>query len=135
MTALVDPAHFGGHTLVYLPRYLAQDDTFWLAPVEEIRERFLVGLERMYPDLRRTDVLEFQVSKVRDMLAITTLDYSHRARPETLTSLPHVFIANSAQIVNGTLNVNETVALANEAATLIRPRLAAGSRSLTAVEN
>jgi hypothetical protein len=79
--------------------------------------------------------VEFQVSKVRDMLAITTLDYSERARPETFTSLPHVFIANSAQIANGTLNVNETVALANQAAVLIRPRLAESRRPLTAVEN
>jgi protoporphyrinogen oxidase len=135
MTALVDQAQFGGHTLVYLPRYLAQNDTFWSATVEEIRERFLAGLERMYPQFRRTDVVEFQVSKVRDMLAITTLDYSERARPETFTSLPHVFIANSAQIANGTLNVNETVALANQAAVLIRPRLAESRRPLTAVEN
>jgi protoporphyrinogen oxidase len=124
MTALVDRANFGGLALAYLPRYLAQDDKFWSAPVEEIRERFLSGLERMYPDFRRTDVLEFQVSKVRDMLAITTLDYSERARPETVTSLPRVFLANSAQIANGTLNVNETVALANEAAALIQLRLA-----------
>jgi hypothetical protein len=58
------------------------------------------------------------------MLAITTLDYSERARPETVTSLPRVFLANSAQIANGTLNVNETVALANEAAALIQLRLA-----------
>ncbi len=138
MTALVDPARFDGHTLVYLPRYLAQDDTFWSVPIDEVRERFLAGLEGMYPQFRRTDVVEFQVSKVRDMLALTTLDYSERARPETFTSLAHVFIANSAQIANGTLNVNETVALADEAAALLRPRLrpgedrgGAGPKSLT----
>jgi hypothetical protein len=31
------------------------------------------------------------------------------------TSLENVFIVNSAQITNGTLNVNETVALAERA--------------------
>jgi hypothetical protein len=28
------------------------------------------------------------------------------------TTIPHVFVVNSAQIVNGTLNVNETLGLA-----------------------
>jgi protoporphyrinogen oxidase len=120
MTALVDRKNFGGNSLVYLPRYLAQDDPFWDTPVEQIREQFLAALERMYPAFQRTDLLAFQVSKVRDMLALTTLDYSNRARPDFLTSLPNVFIVNSAQIVNGTLNVNETVALANEGAARFR---------------
>ncbi len=120
MTALVDRGNFGGNALVYLPRYLSQDDPFWNAPVEQIREGFLKALDRMYPEFRRSDVLAFQVSKVRDMLAITTLEYSKRARPEFRTSMPNVFVVNSAQIANGTLNVNETVALANEGAVRFR---------------
>ncbi len=120
MTALVDRQHFGGNSLVYLPRYLSQDDQFWETPVEQIQERFLAALERMYPEFRRSDVLAFQVSKVRDMLAITTLDYSSVARPDFRTSMPNVFIVNSAQIANGTLNVNETVAVANEGAVRFR---------------
>ena len=54
-------------------------------------------------------MLAFEVSRVREMLALTTLDYSAQARPPCRTSLPNVFVVNSAQIVNGTLNVNETV--------------------------
>ena len=50
------------------------------------------------------------------MLAITTLEYSRLAGPSLRTSMPNVFVVNSAQIANGTLNVNETVALANEGA-------------------
>jgi hypothetical protein len=34
-----------------------------------------------------------------------------------------VFIVNAAQIVNGTLNVNETVALANDGARRLAPSL------------
>ncbi len=120
MTALVDPQQFGGNALVYLPRYLAQDDPFWQASDEQIREQFLQALERMYPDFRRADVVAFQVSRVRDMLALTTVDYTSRARPDFRTSLPNVFIVNSAQIANGTLNVNETVAVANEGAMQFR---------------
>jgi protoporphyrinogen oxidase len=116
MTALVDRARFGGHSLVYLPRYHVQDDGFWHRSPHEVRELFLAGLERMYPRFRRDDVIAFEVSRVREMLALTTLDYSARCKPPMRTSIPNVYLVNSAQIVNGTLNVNETIALANEAA-------------------
>jgi protoporphyrinogen oxidase len=114
MTTLVDPATFGGNSLVYLPRYLTQDDPFWRKSDDEIREEFLTALARMYPAFRREHVLAFQVSRVREVLAVPTLHYSDRALPPMRTSLPHIFVVNSAQIANGTLNVNETVGLANE---------------------
>ena len=116
MTALVDRTQFGGNTLVYLPRYLSQDDPFWDATDEDVRNTFTVALQRVYSELRQSDILAFQVARVREMLALTTLNYSEEARPAIRTSLPNVFIVNSAQIVNGTLNVNETVGLADRSA-------------------
>jgi protoporphyrinogen oxidase len=120
MSALVDPETFGGNALVYLPRYLTQDDGFWQKPDAEIRETFVVALERMYPNFDRRDVIAFQVARVREMLAVSTLHYSERSRPSLRTSLPNVYVVNSAQIANGTLNVNETVALANSSAHELR---------------
>ncbi len=124
MTTLVDPATFGGHSLVYLPRYLTQDDAFWARTDAEIREEFLTALERMYPHFRREDVLAFEVSRVREVLAVSTLHYSERALPPVTTSLPGVFLVNSAQIANGTLNLNETVALARAKAAELAPLVA-----------
>ncbi len=124
MTALVEPATFGGHALVYLPRYLTQDDAFWSRQDAEIREEFLAALERMYPHFRREEVLAFEVARVREVLAVSTLRYSERALPPVATSLPGVFLVNSAQIANGTLNLNETVALANAKAAELGPHLA-----------
>jgi len=120
MTALVDPATFGGNSLVYLPKYLTQSDDFWQKTDAEIREIFVAALERMYPNFSPNDVLAFQVARVREMLAVSTLHYSDRSRPSMRTSLPNVCIVNSAQIANGTLNVNETVALANTSAYTLR---------------
>ena len=48
------------------------------------------------------------------MLAISTLGYSERQLPPLRTSLRNVFVLNSAQIVAGTLNVNETLGLVHE---------------------
>jgi protoporphyrinogen oxidase len=120
MSALVDPATFGGNALVYLPRYLTQEDGFWQKTDAEIRETFVAALERMYPNFDRSDVVAFQVARVREMLAVSTLRYSELSRPSLRTSLPNVYVVNSAQIANGTLNVNETVALANSSARELR---------------
>jgi protoporphyrinogen oxidase len=125
MTALVDRARFGGNALVYLPRYLTQDDAFWTRSDDEIRGEFLAALARMYPAFRRDDVLAFHVSRVREVLALSTLHYTDEALPPARTSLPNVFVVNSAQISNGTLNVNETIGLANAKAVELAPLLGA----------
>jgi len=111
MSALVDRSEFGGKNLVYLPKYVAPDDPVMSEPDESIRERFTAALERMYPHFSRADVLAFQVARVRHVFPIPTLGYSTRV-PPMRTSLPGVFLVNSSQIVNGTLNVNETLQLA-----------------------
>jgi protoporphyrinogen oxidase len=113
MTALVDPSTFGDRTLVYLPRYLTQDDPLWHATDAEVTDRFLAGLMRMYPELTASDVVASEVSRVREVLAVSTLDYTARCLPPLRTSVPGLWIVNSAQIANGTLNLNETVSLAN----------------------
>jgi len=123
MTTLVDRKQFGGNSLVYLPRYLAQDDPFWKATDDEVREKFLAALERMYPDFSRSDVIEFRVARARDVLAISTLDYSETTLPPVRTTLQNTFIVNSAQIESGTLNLNETVGLANRQAQVLAPFL------------
>lgn len=123
MTTLVDKERFGGNSLVYLPRYLAQDDPFWKATDDEVRETFLGAIEKMYPSFRREDVLEFRIARARDVLAISTLDYSAAALPAARTSLANVFVVNSAQIASGTLNLNETVGLANRQAAKLAPLL------------
>src|SRR6267142_1623634 len=115
MSALVDRAHFGGRALVYLPKYLKPDDPAFSHSDREVQDMFLDGLARMYPHFRRADVECFRVSRVKHVLAISTLGYSDRLPPMT-TSLPGLHIVNSAHIVNGTLNVNETVQLAEKAA-------------------
>jgi protoporphyrinogen oxidase len=121
MSALVDPAeHFGGHSLVYLPRYAMIDDPYFEMTDDEVETRFLAGLAKIYPAVGRDDVLAFRLSRVRNVYAISTLNYSDRLPPMT-TSVPGLHIVNSAQIVNASLAVNESVALAEQAV----PRLLA----------
>ena len=114
MTALVDRSEFGGKTLVYLPYYVPENDALFETSDEEIREQSLQGIESMYPQFERDDVLAFRSSRVRQVMPIPTLNYSQQV-PQQKTSIPGLYVVNSAQIVNGTLNVNETVGLAESA--------------------
>ncbi len=125
MTALVDPASVGGHALVYLPRYAAQDDPIWSRSDDEVVRDFLAGLARVHPHLGPDDVLDVRVSRAREVLALTTLHYSERWLPPVATSLPRVFVVTSAQIAAGTLNVNETLHVAESGAAAIGARLGA----------
>ncbi len=113
MTALVDPAEFGGRALVYLPKYVASDDPLFAEPDDSIRERFLAALERMHPEFERGDVLAFQLARVKHVFAVPTLNYSERV-PDMKTSVGGVYLVNSSHIINGTLNVNETLQLAGQ---------------------
>jgi protoporphyrinogen oxidase len=113
MTTLVDPAELAGNSLVYLPRYLPQQAAMWSESDESIRERFIASLERIYTHFTREDVLAFRLSRVKHVMPIPTLRYSERLPPQA-TSVPGLYLVNSAHIVNGTLNVNETIKLAEQ---------------------
>lgn len=115
MTALVDPSEFGGRHLIYLPRYAGPDDAIWNHDDDTIRGQYVAGIQRIQPALTDREVLAFQVSRVRHVYALPTLNYSTRL-PPARTNVPGVYVVTSAQIVGGTLNVNETVGQANAAA-------------------
>jgi hypothetical protein len=66
------------------------------------------------------------VSRVRHVFPIATLGYS-RSLPPIETSVPGAYLLNSAHIVNGTLNVNETLGLVERglaALDAVRPAVA-----------
>lgn len=111
MSAVVNKSEFKGNALVYLPRYVAPDDPLFDKSDDEIREIFLNGLAKMYPRFSRSDVLAFKISKVRQVFPIPVLNYSEALSPMK-TSVDGVYVVNSSHIVNGTLNINETVHLA-----------------------
>lgn len=115
MSALVDQEHFGGNALVYLPKYLPPDDPGFSLSDEELKKNFVEALTRMYPHFSECDLLRFRVSRVRYVFPIPTLNYSERL-PSMTTSVPGVHIVNSSHILNGTLNVNETVQLGERSA-------------------
>ncbi|MBP7415100.1 MAG: NAD(P)/FAD-dependent oxidoreductase [Pyrinomonadaceae bacterium] len=113
MSAIVDKREFNGNALIYLPRYVAPDDELFDKTDEEIERYFLNGLEQMYPHFRKKDVVAFKISRVRQVFPIPTVRYSE-GLSDMKSSVDGVYIVNSSHIVNGTLNINETVQLAEK---------------------
>jgi protoporphyrinogen oxidase len=118
MTALVDRSTFNGKSLIYLPKYVAPNDPAFKTSDEEFETVFLAALGRMHPSFSRDDVRAFKISRVPYVFPVPTVGYSDRL-PPMQTSIPGLIMASSAHIVNGTLNVNETVKLANGVSDLL----------------
>jgi protoporphyrinogen oxidase len=114
MTTIVDKSETGGYSLVYLPKYMMADDPGFAESDDVIRERCLSTLEKMHPHFSREDVVAFRTSRARCVMALPTLNYSERL-PPMQTSIPGVWAINSAHILKGNANVNETVETAETA--------------------
>jgi protoporphyrinogen oxidase len=111
MTALIDKKEVNNKHLIYLPKYVNHDDPLFEKNDAELRKIFLDALFKMYPAITEDDLLFWGVSKARVVFALPTLNYSKKI-PGITTSIDNYFIVNSAQIINGTLNVNETIQVA-----------------------
>jgi len=112
MTALIDKKETKGNHMVYLPKYVNPDDELFNKTDQQLKEIFLGSLYKMYPALEENDLNFWGVSKARIVFALPTLNYSQQV-PGVVTSLGNYYIINSAQIINGTLNVNETIQVAD----------------------
>jgi protoporphyrinogen oxidase len=113
MTNVVKPEELGGRALVYLPRYLPSDDAEFNLPDAELSQRFVAALRRVHPELKDEEIERIQIARARYVMALPTLEFSQHL-PPMRTSLPGVYFISSAQIVKGTLNVNETIEMAEE---------------------
>ncbi len=111
MTNLIDPEQLGGRHLVYLPRYTGPDDELFSADENQIAERFVDDLIRRYPQLTREDVLAAKVARARHVMPVPVPGSALKA-PPMRTGVPGLYLASSAQITDGTLNVESTLALA-----------------------
>jgi protoporphyrinogen oxidase len=116
MTNLIDAdAETKGHTLVYLPKYTSPADPLFHLSDQEVWNRFAPMLFRVHPRLRHSDIVSVQVFRERYVQPVPTLNYSAHA-PTVETGLPHIFVANTSQIINDTLNNNVMTSIARKAA-------------------
>lgn len=114
LTTIVDTNEFNGRSLVYLPKYVPADHELFNKSDEEIQESFLAAMEKMYDHFDRDDVEAFNISRVRSVMAIPTLNYS-QLLPPMKSSVDGLYFINSSYILRGNLNVNETITIGEDA--------------------
>jgi protoporphyrinogen oxidase len=112
MSALVDKKYFNGNALLYLPKYISPEDPLFSESDETIKTNFIDAIQRLYPEIKNEDIEFVGIARAKKVFAVSTLNYSENL-PSMITSQQGVYIVNSAQITNGTLNVNETIRIAD----------------------
>lgn len=115
MSALVDAGQLKNHGLLYIPRYLPPEHADFGRADDELESEMVAALRRMHPSLSDNEVLAFRISRAKYVFPRPEPGYSTRV-PAIDSSVPGLSILNSAHILNGTLNVNETVSLAQREA-------------------
>jgi len=113
MGSILPPEKLGGHYLVYLPQYMLSNDPRFEQSDAIVHERCLSTLEKMYPEFNRNQVAAIQTARAKHVMALPTLHFSV-SRPDVVLSQPGLYLLNSARIVKGTLNVNESLELLDE---------------------
>lgn len=121
LTGLIEANHIipsdliGERSLIYLPRYLTQDDQFWDKSDDEVFEKFTAVLHRMVPDFNDSDILAWRVNRERYVQPLQDIGYSEKI-VDMVTPLNNLFIVNTSMILNSTLNNNQVIQLAKKAA-------------------
>ena len=111
MSALVDKKYLGGNALIYLPKYVVDNDPLFNKPDDEIKNYFIDNFKRMYPHLMDDNIKFVGVARAKHVITVAKLGYSATLQ-NVKTSIDNVYIINTSHIKDGTLNVNETVKVA-----------------------
>ena len=108
MSNVMPPEHTGGHYLTYLPKYLLSTEAAFEASDADVERTFLAGLKAIFPAFDEASVVSVHVNRARRVQPLQVLNYS-RTVPAVTSRHPGLFVLNTTQFVNSTLNNNEVV--------------------------
>src|SRR6267143_166468 len=111
MTNLISKEETAGRHLVYLPKYTAPGDPLFETSDDDVWSLFQKAFKRMFPDLVEDEIERRFVFREKLVQPLPVLRYSERV-PSMRTNIPGIFLANTTQIINSTLNNNEMVKIA-----------------------
>jgi protoporphyrinogen oxidase len=118
MTNLVSLEETAGRHLIYLPKYIAPGDPLFESNDEQVWDLFWGDLQKMFPDLVADDIERKFIFREKLVQPLPVLHYSDLV-PSMETGVPNLFLANTTQIINSTLNNNEMVKIALKATDLV----------------
>ena len=117
-TNVVLPEDLYEKHLVYLPKYLSFDDSFFNMKDSKIIEHFIEKLKKVYPDLKDEEILHKRLFREACVQPLQELNFSERTF-EISTPIKGVYFVNTSMIYNSTINNNAAITLAHEAVNTI----------------
>lgn len=117
---IVPPEILKGRGLIYLPKYIPQNDPFYTRPDSEVSSLFIQGMQRIFPEMQASDILTSSVFREKYVQPIQKVGYSFSV-PEMETPMENLYLVNTTMILNSTLNNNQVIKLAREAAARMSP--------------
>jgi protoporphyrinogen oxidase len=108
MSSLISLQETAGLYLTYLPKYVRSDDPLLQQSHDELKALFSQGLRRMFPALQADDIVSIHINRATKVQPLQVLNYSNLI-PKTTTLHKDLFILNTSQFVNDTLNNNSVV--------------------------
>ena len=108
MSSVVDTEETAGEYLTYFPKYVAADHAYWSQSEDEIKELFMKGVFKLYPELDASSILGIHVNKAFKVQPMQVVNYS-QIIPEILTKHPDFYVLNTSQFVSDSVNNNTVV--------------------------
>jgi hypothetical protein len=103
------------------------DDPFLRKSDEEVRKLFVDALGVMFPEMNFEDIESVHINRATKVQPLQVVNYSALV-PNVITESDDLFVLNTAQFANCTLNNNEVVRLVEEFLDRHRYRLEYGAR-------
>lgn len=114
-TAMVDAQQYGNKTVVYVGNYVPRDDWRYTSDPEELLKKYIPYLKKLNPSFKKSWIKDWHFAKAPFTQPIVTRDFAKHIPPHQ-TDLPHVFMANMAQIYPEDRGQNYAIAAANKLA-------------------
>ena len=117
-TNLIDPNHYDGKHIVYLPNYVLREHRIYELDHDALLEEYLPHLTKINPDFERSWIKESYHHRVPAAQPIIGTQYSERL-PDHRTPLPGVYLANTTQVYPEDRGTNYSVRMGRKLASMI----------------
>lgn len=112
-TQFIDPEIYGGCHIAYLSRYFAWDEDIASMSEIQIRQLFMDGVEKIYPEFNRKDLTDFKIFRTRTAATICDLGFSRKV-PDCQSNIEGLLLANMSHVYPDERSVNNSIRVACE---------------------
>ena len=117
-TNYIEPAHYGGHHILYLSNYVEEGSPIVGMSIDEISDHYLPHLRKINPDFSPDWITDRWLFKDAAGQPVITTNYG-ASIPDHRTPVPGLYLANTTQIYPEDRGLNYSVRLGEKIADLV----------------